>query len=269
MSVRLLPSPWAIPTSVRVDGDRITWSKKRGRLVPTFGSATELMALADAFVLIGRHTPPRARTRGHDRAEAFVATWGPWGACDYPDHVHGPLAGRGAPARSFPPPPGHRAGDSISAMISSARTLNALRAVTALAKVATDGEAVDATAARLAVPMLDSVLGPLQVEPYIERTAAFEVVDGWIKAWWAAAHVGPPSPPSSPGSYALISVGGVCGALAVALWLERALPVRTALCQDCGITWRPGRDWTEGLLIGENRRCGLCRNAMRQRRYRR
>jgi hypothetical protein len=152
-------------------------------------------------------------------------------------------------------------------VIASARKLNALRAIAALAKVRTDDDVSNAAAARLAREPIDLLLGPGEARAYVAPATSLALVDDWLEAWWSAAHIGPPTPPATAGSPALLTVGGVSGALAVALWIERSQPLRTALCQDCGTTWRPGKNWTEALLIGENRRCPLCWRATYQREH--
>jgi hypothetical protein len=93
-----------------------------------------------------------------------------------------------------------------------------------------------------------------------------------LERWLVEAHVVPsaelPSVASSRTPSSLFAVGGVAGALAAAMWTERLLPLRTAICETCGTTWRPGRDWSPDLLVGSNRRCATCRNDDHQRAHR-
>jgi len=187
----------------------------------------------------------------------FVERWGPWGACLERDHAHRPLS-QGMRPSQLPRPPGARPSEDVADVVASARRFNQLRAIAALARVPTPDDESNAAAAIEARAFLDGLLGPGSAKPYVAPGKSMAVVERWLASWLAEAHVVPAMALSEFGSPALLAVGGASGALAAALWIELSLPLRTAICGDCGTTWRPGKNWGPELLIGPARQCRTC-----------
>jgi hypothetical protein len=80
---------------------------------------------------------------------------------------------------------------------------------------------------------------------------ATDVLDRWLRS----SHVTPSATGWAPSSGPIVlRVGGLSGALAVAMLAERSATLRTAICGRCRTTWAVWREWTPDLALA----AGLC-----------
>jgi hypothetical protein len=269
-----LPSEWRRPARVRVSDDEVVWSRRLGDAV-ALSHRRDLVDLLDSFVLLGRPPGLRSPVGARDRVRDFVDRYGPWGACSlHPGDLHGPLA---EGAGSLLPMPPRRAGskviwpdkrEPIDELLQSARLVNALRAVSALVKVrAVDVQADGHKATRLMSSLLSDLRVPrAALRSTVEPGRAQAVVDQWLHRWFEGAHV-MVTPRAD-----VLSVGGVAGALAVALLVERRGErdgqIHLGLCSACKTTWDQRREWRSAYLLGDEQLCPTCRDTAYAKRWR-
>jgi hypothetical protein len=260
----VLPTPWRAPARVELVGDSLRWgSATREVSVAEYGA--ELAKLLDSFVLLGRPDGRRGgEARSFAKASAFSKQWGPWPACG-PAWHHVAFSPSMRPPLDLPKGPGYVEGraEPIRSVIDSARAVNALRTIVGRARagaiaaepVWTALYAQDrlATGVRRRQAIRDHARGPVH--------DVIEFADDLIARWWRATHVVPAvgmtSDPTEPLRFA---VGGVAGALAVAMYAERESRQRTATCNACGTTWCVWKDWDQEMALGSDR-CQTCKAA--------
>jgi hypothetical protein len=268
-SAPLLPSSWPRPAAVDLiagDGVEVSWDGSGGST--EVHDPRALADLLDRFVLAGR---PDGRPDGEARRAAkFMAladTFGPWGACVC-GKVHAELSRGMDPYGPIPTPPGRRRvlprpnHQPIGATVRTSHRINVLRALIATSRLA------DVTEPRVIEAALErwSATEPARLVP--EAAAAGRVAREILDRWLLSCHVVPSSGWLREGSAPIIlNVGGLAGALAVAVLAEASSRPRTGVCERCGTTWTVWREW-DASLAGGLGRCRTCQSQERGTRYR-
>jgi len=253
-------APWEIPDGVMLKSSpapSVTWSATE-RAMAQPGDA-----ILDDFVRIGR--APRgvdqpARFR-HRAAVSFAARWGAWSACacGRPHRALGPdvfsaLEPANPPSR-WPTPDEVRLfglglppmrSESVADAVTASRAVNALRRI-----------AVDVRSGRHSPHAVWSTLWPGATSDDVERLlgpadSARAVLATMTDSWLQWAHVAPSVTWDAGQPLLRLRVYGSAGALAAAFARELAMPPRTFICENCGVTLarrgNPDEVWCEPCL---------------------
>jgi hypothetical protein len=277
----VLPTPWPRPQDVDLQsGGEIRWHGSGP--VTSVEDPRDLAALLDDFVRIAR---PDARPDGltYERTKlvSFYEQFGPWGACTC-GRVHGELSRDmphlgpipEPPRRAIAAPPANH--QSFTAGLWSAARANAIRALVVRGRLP---ETLERAMDR---PLFDRAILPLVSLPgmsdgsvvsevrrlvgsaQLSDQFARDVLDRWLLSCHVVASASGWLPTSG-----LISlrVGGLAGAIAVAVLAERSARLRTAICGRCATTWTVWREWNDSLAIGAGL-CKACQASVRGARWR-
>lgn len=264
----LVPSPWSRPNVVElVPPDTLTWSRERADPPPAeeIRDGEDLAGLLDAFVALGR---PDERRGGYARrirkVRDFSKSWGPWADCSCRG-IHGPLGALSQPPSRPPWSPRRRTASQPAVMtLWAAEAVNALRTLLAVRRAGEEPPA-DAWPHLVTADTLTWQLDEGAVRRELRRLYRHNDPHGILDTWVAAVHAVPSAVPDDFRALVL-NVGGVAGAVIVALLAEvyeaSDLGARTATCTRCKVTWRVRRSWDDSMLLGDL--CSACKSADRQ-----